>query len=54
MTEQQGSTTRWIPVHRQRLDSRYLFRRSSSVLIEHGNEVYQLRRTRAGKLILTK
>lgn len=54
MSEQQQSTTRWIPVHHQRLDSRYLFRRSARVLIEHGDEVYQLRRTRAGKLILTK
>jgi len=54
MAEQQGSTRRWIPVQHERLDSRYLFSRSSSVLIEHGNEVYQLRRTRAGKLILTK
>ncbi len=54
MTKQQDDATRWIPVHRQRLDSRYLFRSSSAVLIEHGAEVYQLRRTRAGKLILTK
>jgi hemin uptake protein HemP len=54
MAEQQGSVMRWVPVRSQRLDSRDLFRRSSRVTIEHGDEVYQLCRTRTGKLILTK
>ncbi len=38
----------------RRLDSRDLFGEASVVLIAHDGEVYALRRTRLGKLILTK
>jgi hemin uptake protein HemP len=37
-----------------RLRSEVLFGSSSEVIIEHGTEEYRLRRTRQGKLILTK
>lgn len=37
-----------------RLDSATLLRGQVEVEIAHGEEVYRLRRTRAGKLILTK
>ncbi|PWV60445.1 hemin uptake protein HemP [Plasticicumulans acidivorans] len=37
-----------------RLSTRTLFTAGSVVLIEHEGEVYQLRRTRHGRLILTK
>jgi hemin uptake protein HemP len=37
-----------------RVASDILFGNTDVVLIEHGGETYQLRRTRAGKLILTK
>ncbi len=36
------------------LDSRQLFRTAAEVEIRHAGEVYRLRCTRAGKLILTK
>ncbi|MCC7096162.1 MAG: hemin uptake protein HemP [Thermomonas sp.] len=36
------------------LDSTQLLRGQCEVLIQHGNEVYRLRHTRNGKLILTK
>lgn len=54
MTDSGEPARRWIPLYRERLDSRDLFRRSSCLFIEHGGELYQLRRTRSGKLILTK
>jgi len=37
-----------------RLDSRKLFADARELLIEHGDELYRLRWTRSGKLILTK
>ena len=37
-----------------RLDSRKLFGGANELLIEHGEELYRLRWTRSGKLILTK
>ncbi len=37
-----------------RIESRSLFGDAGTVLIEHEGETYQLRRTRLGKLILTK
>ena len=39
---------------RPRLDSRALFGDAAVVLIDHEGETYALRRTRLGKLILTK
>ncbi|MBI5898849.1 MAG: hemin uptake protein HemP [Rhodocyclales bacterium] len=36
------------------LDSAQLFNGREEILIVHGNETYRLRRTRQGKLILTK
>jgi hemin uptake protein HemP len=36
------------------LDSRALFAGANEVLIRHGGELYRLRLTQAGKLILTK
>ncbi|MEK7738256.1 MAG: hemin uptake protein HemP [Pseudomonadota bacterium] len=36
------------------LDSAALFGKGVEVLIAHGGETYRLRRTRQGKLILTK
>lgn len=36
------------------LDSEQLLRGQCEVLIQHGHEVYRLRHTRNGKLILTK
>lgn len=54
MSQDTEATTRWIPLTRDRLDSAMLFRRNNRVVIEHRGEAYQLRRTRAGKLILTK
>ncbi len=36
------------------LDSVQLFNGREEILIVHGNETYRLRRTRQGKLILTK
>lgn len=42
------------PAHPQPLDSHKLFGGTQEVLIRHGNEMYRLRQTRAGKLILTK
>lgn len=48
------AATRWIPVKQDRLNSASLFRRTHRVVIEHRGEAYQLRRTRSGKLILTK
>ncbi len=36
------------------LESATLFGTRDEVLIAHGNETYRLRRTRQGKLILTK
>ena len=36
------------------VESRSLLKGSNEVLIHHGNEVYRLRHTRNGKLILTK
>jgi len=38
----------------RRVASRELFGESAVVLIEHQGETYSLRRTRLGKLILTK
>jgi hemin uptake protein HemP len=38
----------------RRIDSRVLFGDAAIVLIDHGGETYCLRRTRLGKLILTK
>lgn len=38
----------------RRLDSRSLFGDANVVLIAHEGEVYSLRRTRLGRLILTK
>lgn len=52
--QQNKARTRWIPLSRGRLDSQHLFQRSNRVVIEHSGEAYELRRTRAGKLILTK
>lgn len=37
-----------------KLDSRELFRHGDEILIEHDGALYRLRRTRNGKLILTK
>ena len=37
-----------------RLESATLFGRRDEILITHGDETYRLRRTRQGKLILTK
>ncbi|MDB5988185.1 MAG: Hemin uptake protein hemP [Nevskia sp.] len=37
-----------------RLNSRKLFADARELLIEHGDELYRLRWTRSGKLILTK
>lgn len=42
------------PPSRIVLDSALLFRAAPEVEIRHAGEVYRLRRTRAGKLILTK
>jgi hemin uptake protein HemP len=42
------------PVPPNRIDSRALFGDAAVVLIEHEGETYSLRRTRLGKLILTK
>jgi len=36
------------------MSSRALFRGGDVLLIEHGEETYTLRRTRQGKLLLTK
>ncbi len=36
------------------LESVALFGKRNEVLIAHGDEIYRLRRTRQGKLILTK
>jgi len=36
------------------LESAELFNAGHEVAIRHGNEIYRLRRTRQGKLILTK
>lgn len=36
------------------LDSAQLFNGREEILIAHGHETYRLRRTRQGKLILTK
>ena len=36
------------------LDSEQLLRGQCEVLIQHGHEVYRLRHTRNGKLLLTK
>lgn len=38
----------------RRIDSRDLFGEAVVLLIDHGGETYSLRRTRLGKLILTK
>jgi hemin uptake protein HemP len=38
----------------QTLQSRDLLRNAREVLIQHGSQLYRLRHTRAGKLILTK
>lgn len=42
------------PAAPRRIDSRTLFGESAVVLIDHEGETYALRRTRLGKLILTK
>ncbi len=36
------------------IESKILFKESSSIRIQHGNDVYILRITKANKLILTK
>ena len=41
-------------VHASLLESAALFGKRDEVLIAHGDETYRLRRTRQGKLILTK
>ena len=38
----------------RRLKSADLFGAAREVMIDHGNETYRLRKTRLGKLILTK
>jgi hemin uptake protein HemP len=45
-----GSTTGDLP----KVDSAALFATHNIVLIEHDGEIYTLRKTRNGKLILTK
>lgn len=42
------------PAPQRPLESGALFAGRDEVLIAHGNETYRLRRTRQGKLILTK
>ena len=42
------------PVGAALLESTALFGKRDEVLIAHGGETYRLRRTRQGKLILTK
>lgn len=48
------ATGRPVPESPRRLDSRSLFGEANVVLIAHEGEVYSLRRTRLGRLILTK
>lgn len=51
-TQDMPRTTPTPPI--ARLDSTTLLRGQTEVEIIHGGEVYRLRHTRAGKLILTK
>jgi hemin uptake protein HemP len=50
----EANTSRQANPVARRVDARDLFRGSPIVLIEFQGERYQLRQTRAGKLILTK
>ncbi len=45
---------RAVPLVGEQMDSRDLFAASRVVTISHGDQVYQLRLTSQGKLILTK
>ncbi|MBV2209830.1 MAG: hemin uptake protein HemP [Thermomonas sp.] len=53
-SEAQGLTTPMRMEPRVVLDSHKLLQGENEVLIQHGSEVYRLRHTRNGKLILTK
>lgn len=50
-----SQSTRWATTHPlAMLDSRAVLRGQREVLINHAGQVYRLRHTRNGKLILTK
>lgn len=51
---QQESTAAALPRPAEMLISEDLFQGRSEVLIRHGDEIYRLRQTRNGKLILQK
>lgn len=54
-TETKAQDSRYLILDRQApIPSERLFRTQDEVRIEHQGEEYRLRRTRAGKLILTK